>query len=276
MAEARFDESFGANPAENYEIFFVPVIGEPLAEDLVERMAIRSTDRVLDVACGTGIVARLAARSAAPPGKIAGLDPNAAMLAVARRTAPASAAIEWYEAPAERMPLPDASFDVIVCQMGVQFMADPRAGLAEMRRVLADGGRLWLSLPGPATGIFAVLATAMGRHIGPAAKGFVNKVFSLHDTAEIEQLLRGAGFRDVAVEATVRELELPPAPAFLRQYIHSTPLVGVLSQTPAEAQAAMEQEVLSAWRQYERNDILRHELRLVLATGVKAAGRHAQ
>lgn len=105
MSRASFDESYGANPAENYERFFVPAIGEPLARDLVDRMGIRSTDRVLDVACGTGIVARLAARTADVPSSVAGLDPNAAMLAVARTVTPASAAIEWQEARClSRMP----------------------------------------------------------------------------------------------------------------------------------------------------------------------------
>lgn len=102
------------------------------------------------------------------------------------------------------MPFPDASFDVVVCQMGLQFMADQPAAMGEMWRVLADGGRLWLSLPGPATGIFADLATAMERHIGPHAEGFVSKVFSLHDIGDIEGLIHGAGFRNVAVEATIQ------------------------------------------------------------------------
>lgn len=271
MSGASFDESYGANPAENYERFFVPAIGEPLARDLVGRMGIRSTDRVLDVACGTGIVARLAARAAEGPASVAGLDPNAAMLAVARTVTPTSGAIEWYEAPAERMPLPDGSFDVVVCQMGLEFMADPPAAMGEMRRVLADEGRLWVTLPGPAPGIFAALARAMERHVGPQAAGFVTRVFSLHDLGDIDGLLRGAGLRDVTVEATVRELELPPARAFLWQYIHSTPLVGPVSQASAEARVALEREVLAAWEEFEVGGVLRHELRLVVGTGVRTA-----
>jgi len=83
----------GANPAENYERFFVPSIGEPLAKDLVDRARIKPSDRVLDVACGTGIVARLAAPLAKAASRLAGLDPNAGMLTVARKTAPEPAAV---------------------------------------------------------------------------------------------------------------------------------------------------------------------------------------
>jgi ubiquinone/menaquinone biosynthesis C-methylase UbiE len=270
MSRASFDESYGVNPAENYERFFVPSIGEPLAKALVDRAEIRDSNRVLDVACGTGIVARVAAQSIKRP-RLAGLDPNAAMLAVARAAAPATTAIEWHEASAEQMPLPDASFDVVLCQMGLQFMVDKPAAIREMWRVLADGGRLWVSVSGPATGVFAALEAGMERHIGPHAAAFVGKVFSLHDTGEIEGLLDDAGFRDISVDATIQQQELPPAREFLWQYIHSTPLAGVVSQASPEAQAALEREVMTAWREFEQDDVLRHELRLVVATGAKTA-----
>jgi ubiquinone/menaquinone biosynthesis C-methylase UbiE len=271
MSQVRVDGSYGANPAENYERFFVPSIGEPLARDLVNHARIRPTDRVLDVACGTGIVVRLASQGVNAPGDLAGLDPNAAMLAAARGATPAQAAIAWYEASAEKMPLPDDSFDVVLCQMGLQFMADQPAAVGEMWRVLADGGRLLLSVPGPISGVFAELAAAMGRHIGPQAAAFVSQVFSLHDIDQVERLLHGAAFCDVAVAATIHELELPPPHEFLWQYIHSTPLVGVVSQASAESQSAMEREVLAAWTDYVRDDVLKHELRLVMATGGKTA-----
>lgn len=275
MLRARFDEFYGANPAENYERFFVPSIGEPLAKDLVDRASIKPTDSVLDVACGTGIVARLAAQDADAASDLVGLDPNAGMLAVARRTAPPTPAISWYEASAEYMPLSDETFDVVLCQMGLQFMADQPGALEEMQRVLADGGRLLLSVPGPLSGIFAVLAAAMERHCGPHAAAFVSQVFSLHDIDQLELLLQDAGFSDVVVEATIHELELPSPHEFLWQYIHSTPLVGVVSQTSAETQSAMEREVLAAWTDFLQDDVLKYQLRLVVATGRKAAAYQA-
>ncbi|MEN8145659.1 MAG: methyltransferase domain-containing protein [Gemmatimonadota bacterium] len=271
MSHAHFDESYGANPAENYERFFVPSIGEPLAKELVSRAGVRPTDRVLDVACGTGIVARLLSEVVDAGGAVTGLDPNGSMLAVARTVTPPRAGIKWYQAPAEDMPLAPESFDVVLCQMGLQFMGDRPAALAEMHRVLKGDGRLLLSVPGPITGVFAALASAMERHVGPRAAQFVSQVFSLHDVDELERLMREAGFLEVVVEATSHVLELPPPRQFLRQYIHSTPLAAVVSEVDAVALAALEQEVLDAWAEFVRDDVLEHRLRLVVTSGTKTA-----
>ena len=131
----------GESPALAYEHHFVPAIGAPMAAELVRDAALSPGERVLDVACGTGVVARLAAPEVRPGGTVVGLDIDAGMLAVARSAAEPGASIEWHEASAEAMPLPDAAFDVVLCQMGLQFMPDQLAALREMRRVLARGGR---------------------------------------------------------------------------------------------------------------------------------------
>ena len=110
MSTQPFSESFAANPAENYERYFVPAIGKPLAEDLIALAALEPGERVLDVACGTAIVARLASEKVRPTGSVAGIDVNAGMLAVARAVTPPDTSIEWYEASAEEMPLPDESY----------------------------------------------------------------------------------------------------------------------------------------------------------------------
>jgi ubiquinone/menaquinone biosynthesis C-methylase UbiE len=135
--------TFAGIAAENYERFFVPAIGAPFAADLVTTAQLRPGERILDVACGTGVVTRLAAERVAPGGSVAGADITASMLSVARAV-PSSApiAIQWYETSAEAMPFPDCSFDVVLCQFGLQFMADRPAAVREMRRVLAPGGRL--------------------------------------------------------------------------------------------------------------------------------------
>src|SRR5690606_21413299 len=121
------------NAPENYERYFVPSIGRPVAAGLVEAAALRPGERVLDVACGTGIVVRLAAERVGPRGVLEALDPNADMLAVARQVAPSTPSITWHEASAESMPLPDEHFDVVLCGMGLQFFPDRKAGLRQMR-----------------------------------------------------------------------------------------------------------------------------------------------
>ena len=136
-----FGKTFGGNAAENYERYFVPAIGRPLATDLVAAAALQAGERVLDVACGTGVVTRLAAEQVGPGGSVAGADLTANMLEVARSAAPPKSGIQWYETSAEAMPLPDHAFDVVFCQLGLQFVADKAAAAREMHRVLVPGGR---------------------------------------------------------------------------------------------------------------------------------------
>jgi ubiquinone/menaquinone biosynthesis C-methylase UbiE len=269
MSKQYFSETYGLKPPENYERFFVPAIAEPLANDLIRLAALRPDERILDVACGTGIVARLAAQQIGSNGAVAGVDINPGMLAVAQSSTPANLSIEWHEASAEDTPFPDETFDVALCQLSLQFMTDKLAALQEIRRVLLPGGRFILNVPGPAAKLFAVLAEAMERHISSEAAGFVNHVFSLHDTTEMQQLLSEAGFRDIAFQANDKMLNLPPSKDFLWQYVHSTPLVGMVVQAGEENFSAMEREVVETWREYEENGKLRYQQRIVLASARK-------
>jgi ubiquinone/menaquinone biosynthesis C-methylase UbiE len=172
---------YAASAAENYERHFVPAIGEPVARRLLDAARPAPGERVLDVACGTGIAARLAVDGRRPAGHVTGLDANPGMLEVARRSRPAG--IEWHEAPAEDMPLPDASFDLVLCSMGVQFFSDKVRALREMRRVLAPGGRAVVHA-GAHPAAVRGHRPALTNHLGPGASMFVHAVFSLHDPDE--------------------------------------------------------------------------------------------
>jgi ubiquinone/menaquinone biosynthesis C-methylase UbiE len=108
------------NAAEIYEEYLVPAIFEPWARNLLDRAAPRPGERVLDVACGSGIVARLAAEQVGAAGTVVGVDINPGMIAVARKNAGA-AGVEWKEGNATALPLPDGSFDLVTCQQGLQF-----------------------------------------------------------------------------------------------------------------------------------------------------------
>src|SRR5919106_2120986 len=217
MTQQTSFEYFGGSAPENYDRFFVPVIATPLATNLIDTAALRRGERVLDVACGTGVVTRLAAERVGDTGTVAGIDLNPGMLEVARSVTPSNMVIEWHQSSAEAMPLPDESFDVVLCQMGLQFVPDKPAALREMRRVLVRGGRLILNVPGPTPRLFTIMGEALARHIGAEAAAFVNHVFSLHDTAGIQNLVSGAGFHDVSVQSDTKPLRLPEE--FLWQYV---------------------------------------------------------
>jgi ubiquinone/menaquinone biosynthesis C-methylase UbiE len=269
MAEQHFGKAYGGKPPVNYERFFVPAIGAPLATDLIRLAAIRPGERVLDVACGTGVVARLASQQVGATGTVAGLDVNPGMLAVARSATLLGLPIEWHEASAEAMPLPDASFDVVLCQMGLEFMPDKPAALLEMRRVLVRGGRLILNVPGPTPLLFNIMGEALARHVGAKAAGFVDHVFSLHDTAEIQDLVSGAGFHDVSVQSDTKSLRLPAPEEFLWQYVHSTPLADAVAHMDEDRRGLLERDVVAKWQEFVKDRALVLQVHIAVATARK-------
>jgi ubiquinone/menaquinone biosynthesis C-methylase UbiE len=258
---------YSASVPENYERYFVPAIAAPIAEDLVKAASIQPGERVLDVACGTGVVTRLAAARSGNDGQVAGLDVNPGMLVVSRSLAPAGASMDWHEASAEAMPLADGAFDVVLCQMGLQFIPDKRQALKEMRRVLRPGGRVALNLPGPTPGFFADFAQALARHIDPKAAGFVNLVFSLHGEDELRSLMTAARFQDVRIAKSRKRLQLPPPLEFLWQYVYSTPLGQLASRAGDAQRAALADDVVERWQKAVADSVLPLELDMTTVTG---------
>lgn len=178
--------------AHAYEQRLVPALFSPYAERLVEVAAIGPGARVLDVACGPGVVARAAAAHAGPEGRVAGLDVNPGMLAVAARRAPS---IDWRQGKAEALPWEDAAFDVVLCQFGLNFFSDPGTALREMWRVLAPGGRLAVAVfdgleRNPA---YAAMVKVLRRRIGSAPAEALGLPFSLGEPGALSGLFERAG-----------------------------------------------------------------------------------
>lgn len=268
MSSRPYEAAFAKQAAVNYERYFVPTIGTPVARELIERAALRPGERVLDVACGTGAVTRLAVERVGPEGTVAGLDPNPAMLAVARETVSSEPPIDWHEASAEEIPLPDESVDVVLCGMGLQFFSDRHTGLAEIRRVLRPGGRFVANLPGPAPPPLEIMAEELARHVGPESASFVQLVFALHDADEIRGLVRDAGFDDVDVQSAAVSLELPPPADFLWQYVESTPLAAAVADLDEEGRAALERDYAARCGDFVEDGALAGSVRMttVIAT----------
>lgn len=239
---ASLHESPAARVAANYEAHFVPAIGEPIARRLIDAARPSPGERVLDVACGTGIVARLAADVVGSQGTVAGLDANPAMLGEANKVCPDD--IVWHEAPADKMPLPDGAFDLALCSMGLQFFPDKDRALREMRRVLAPGGRVGWCTPGPTPPLFEAIDRALTNHVGPGASMFVHSVFSLHDPDEARSLTDAAGFDAVRVERISIPIRVGPPAEFFWQYVRSTPLAAPLAELDEQARSALESEVV--------------------------------
>src|SRR5215207_5507218 len=269
MSQQNSFKHFGGSAPENYERFFVPAIPAPLATELIDIAALRPGERVLDVACGTGVVARLAAERVGDTGTVAGIDLNPGMLEVARSVTPPSMVIEWHQSSAEAMALPDEAFDVVLCQMGLNFVLDKLTALREMQRVLAPGGRLIIDVVGPKPRIFAILAESLGQHIKPEISAFVDLVFSLHDPDELQLLITGAGFHEVAVQSDIQTLPLPAPEEFLWHYVLSTPLANAVAQVDDVTRAALERDVVAKWQAFVEDGTLILQMGVVVATARK-------
>jgi ubiquinone/menaquinone biosynthesis C-methylase UbiE len=218
---------------ELYERHLVPAITAVWAADLIARSAIVPGERVLDVACGTGIVASLAAERVGSSGHVAGLDINSAMLAVARRKQPSAgaSAIEWVDGSALAMPFDDAQFDVVLCQLGLQFFPDQPRALAEMRRALRPGGRCALSVFGPIENTPAAhaLVDALDAVFGPTASLTKRSEHQLADPALLRALFKEAAFEDIRIEPVVQIIRFPSVRDYAELQIVATPMAALVA-----------------------------------------------
>lgn len=213
MSDAGRSEAW-TEAASVYEDFFVPALFGDWAEAVAAASDLQAGDRVLDVACGTGVLARAAAKQVGPGGTVIGLDPDDGMLAVAARHAER---IEWRSGVAESLPFDDDSFDAVVSQFGLMFFDDPRQALREVRRVLRPGGRtvfaVWSSLAEtPAYGAFVQL---LERLFGESAAERLRSPFTMGDPRFVGSLFRDAGFASPRLETRRGRAHFPSLPAWV-------------------------------------------------------------
>jgi ubiquinone/menaquinone biosynthesis C-methylase UbiE len=244
MASMDWGTQSASAPA-TYQEFLVPAMFAPFAERFVEHGCVRPGSRVLDVACGTGVVSRAAAILAGTGGSVAGVDLGEPMLAVAR-SHPAeenAAPIDYAQADAAALPFDADDFDVALCQQGLQFFPERVAALAEMRRVLKPGGRVavatWKDIEPP----FTAIADALGRHVSSEAAQMMYSPNALGDGATLAQLMSDVGFREVAVIDETIECTWASHREFARGYIAASPIASVFAAASAHSQQAVSDEV---------------------------------
>ncbi len=213
-----------ASPAQVYEEYYGPAIFGPLSERVIPHASPDGAAHVLDLACGTGILTRRLASATSEATQVVGVDSNPAMLEVARSLADHEGRrIQWRQGDGTALDLPDASFDLVTCQQGLQFFPDRGAGAAELRRVLRDGGRAvvaaWQGLDRHP--LYAALADAEVPHLTaagvPVSYDEVIRPFSLGDADELRHLLVDGGFRDVEVVPDAIVARFPDADRFVER-----------------------------------------------------------
>jgi len=205
-----------ASAAEVYDEFFLPALFAAWTPRVVEAAALQPGQRVIDVACGTGVLAMEAALATSPGGHIVGVDLNPGMLAVARRKAPE---INWLEAPAAALPFEAGSFDAAVSQFGLMFFADQQAAIAEMWRVILPGGRLAIAVWGSLddTPGYSAVTSLLARLFGDDVAALLESPYSLGDPSALRALLGRAGVTGFEVQRIQGEARFPS----IRAWMHS-------------------------------------------------------
>jgi SAM-dependent methyltransferase len=230
--------------AQFYESAFVPAFFAQWAPVLCGDAGIAAGARVLDVACGTGIVARTAADVVLPDGAVTGVDLNEAMLTVARGVRPD---IDYRQGDAAALPFPDASFDVVVSQMALMFFPDRPAAAREMARVTRSAGTVAVLVPGDLRSqtAFAPFVAMAGQHAGPEAMSLLSSYFACGDLDELTGLLAAAGLRPTRSRTVQGTYRAPTVDTFVTTEVESTPLLERISEQTYQAIRAGAHDVLA-------------------------------
>ncbi|HEX2477799.1 MAG TPA: methyltransferase domain-containing protein [Geminicoccaceae bacterium] len=236
-----------------YERSFVPALFGRFALVLADAADIGPGQRVLDVGCGTGVVAREAARRVGPEGGVVGLDLNPRMLAVARRVAPE---IEWRQGDAGDLPFDDGAFDVVVSQFAAMFFPDPALGLREMWRVLAPRGRLAVAVCGPlaAAAGYRALAEVAKRVCSPEVLAMLRSPFALGDERRLAGLVAQAGIESARIVTRACAVEFPSIDALVHTEVRASPIRDVIDARSFEALIEGARQDLAGFRS-DRGDV---------------------
>jgi ubiquinone/menaquinone biosynthesis C-methylase UbiE len=260
-----------ARSARAYGQRLVPLLFEAWAKDLVARAGLQSGERILDLACGTGVVAALAA-TRGPESKVFAVDLNPHMVELARaHCRRAGVEVTCRIGNAAQVPLAGGSLDVVLCQQGLQFFDDRPGVVREMARVLREGGRVLASVwRAPAFNPWArALIAQLEQHSRPELAAAFSRPFSLTSTEEIRGIFQAAEFKNVTAIPVRLDLAISDAEGFIRAILASLPgLSGTARGLSSAAQHAAE-----SLKHYREAEIYRIPSEVILLEATKHGTR---
>ncbi len=226
-----------------YEELLVPRLFTPWAKLLLTEARIAQGESVLDVACGPGTVARMAAERVGPKGKVTATDISPPMLDIARAKprAPDSAPIEYVKSPAAPLKVDDASFDLTVCQQGLQFFPEKVEALREMARATQPGGRVAVAVWGSLEQcpIFGEIHAALQETLPSAIADMLKAPFNLNDPRQLKALGEEAGLKNIAVKTCSLPLVFERGVDQAIRILDASPLAPQIAELSSEEQDAM-------------------------------------
>ena len=246
----------GSGP-DSYERYQVPSVFEPLARMFLRCVPLQPGQRVLDVACGTGVIVRQAAPILGSAGHLVGIDLNSNMLDVAREHAPAGGPpVEWRQGDAASLPCPSSEFDVVICQQGLQFFPDRSGALREMHRVLKPGGLVaicvWRSIEHSPCHL--AIAEALRRHVSEDVARRFQAPFTFGDPVALKALMTEAGFSELEIRVEIVMRRLLPPEESVPGLLASTPVGPEILALDELTRDAIVSDIASALSDYRDED----------------------
>lgn len=213
--------------ARQYERLHVNALFGQWVQPVLDAAQAQAGHSVLDVACGTGVLARAALARVGSTGSVTGLDIAPGMLAVARSIEPG---VTWIEGEAGALPFDDHRFDVVVSQFGLMFFPDREGAIREMLRCLRPGGlvavAVWDSLEHSEA--YPISVDLLERRAGAAAADALRAPFVLGDIAELKAMFENAGAVVVSIETQHGTASFPSVRAMVEADLRGwLPVMGV-------------------------------------------------
>jgi ubiquinone/menaquinone biosynthesis C-methylase UbiE len=222
---------------------------------MLGQVSLHQGDRVLDVACGTGIVTRLVVQRFPNIASIVGMDLNPGMLEVARANTPTTGVpVEWQQGDLCALPFPEDHCDVVLCNQGMQFVPDKSVALGESKRVLVSGGQLVFTVWSEVPPYFAALAEALGRHVSAEVEKSCLSPFMFRNAETIRKLVDDAGFRAIEMQEMAFTRRHPASVNRVLEAIAPRPYARDVEAVSEETRMQIGQEVCAALQAYREGD----------------------